>query len=102
MSHPQLLSTVFAKGQTVIPKRLREHLHIGEGDLIQWEERKDGLVVRRVEVRPASEGEELSKEEWEKLDRWVVRQRQTKQTTIYEDVEKAKHHFRHLMKRTYL
>lgn len=44
------IAKVTAKGQTTIPRRIREALDVGPGDLIAWEQGSDGAVrVRRVE-----------------------------------------------------
>lgn len=94
---PTGVSTVFTRGQTVIPKLLRERFHIHEGDLIQWKASERGLLVVRLEVR--SPAEDFSQEEWDKLDRLAARQRRRKQGTPYEDLEEAKQHSRRLMSR---
>lgn len=38
------LSTVTSKGQITLPKEVREHLHIGEGDRVDIQIEKDGSV----------------------------------------------------------
>jgi antitoxin PrlF len=38
------LSTVTSKGQITLPKEVREHLHIGEGDRVDFQIEKDGSV----------------------------------------------------------
>ncbi len=43
------LAKIHSKGQTSIPKEVREALHAGPGDLLAWEVADDGAVrVRRV------------------------------------------------------
>jgi antitoxin PrlF len=43
------LARITSKGQTTIPKEIRESLRAGPGDLLAWELDKDGSVrVRRV------------------------------------------------------
>lgn len=63
------LSTVTSKGQITLPKEVREHLHIGEGDRVDIQIEKDGSVrlvpvsgsvrdlygcLRRADVPPPS------------------------------------------------
>jgi antitoxin PrlF len=38
------LSTVTSKGQITLPKEVREHLHIAEGDRVDFRIEKDGSV----------------------------------------------------------
>lgn len=38
------LSTVTSKGQITLPKEVREHLHIREGDRVDFQIEKDGSV----------------------------------------------------------
>lgn len=43
------IAKITAKGQTTVPREIRALLHIQPGDLIAWEETKNGAVqVRRV------------------------------------------------------
>ncbi|MBF0139564.1 MAG: type II toxin-antitoxin system PrlF family antitoxin [Magnetococcales bacterium] len=44
------IAKITAKGQTTIPREIREVLHVGPGDQIVWEFLDDGTVrVRRVQ-----------------------------------------------------
>ncbi|MBF0419143.1 MAG: type II toxin-antitoxin system PrlF family antitoxin [Magnetococcales bacterium] len=44
------IAKITAKGQTTIPREIREALHVGPGDQIVWESLDDGTVrVRRVQ-----------------------------------------------------
>ena len=45
-------SRVTARGQTTIPKRIREAAGLREGDLITFDLRGDHLVLRKVELAP--------------------------------------------------
>ena len=47
-------SRVTARGQTTIPKRIREAAGLREGDLITFDLRGDHLVLRKVELAPDS------------------------------------------------
>ena len=44
-------STMTSKGQTTVPKRIREQLHLEEGSKIEWAIDEDGSV--RVQTSPA-------------------------------------------------
>lgn len=45
-----LTSRLSAKGQTTIPKPVRDSLRISEGDAISFEVRGDEVVLRKVPV----------------------------------------------------
>lgn len=45
-----------AKGQVVIPKKLREQIGIGPGDEVAFEPVGDGVVIRRAGERPGLRG----------------------------------------------
>ena len=85
-------TAVSVRGQTIIPKRLREACQIHEGDLIQWRLHRGGLLVERVIVRPAREEDVLSERDWQQLDRLVARQRRQHRLTRYPTLEQAKEH----------
>lgn len=89
-------TAVSVRGQTIIPKRLREACRIHEGDLIQWRLHKGGLLVERVIVRPAREEHVLSETDWKQLDRLVASQRRQRQLTRHSTLEQAKEHSRKL------
>jgi AbrB family looped-hinge helix DNA binding protein len=46
-----MTSTVTSKGQTVVPKKLRERLKIGPGTTLDWQE--DGRALRVVKLERA-------------------------------------------------
>ncbi len=89
-------TAVSVRGQTIIPKRLREACQIHEGDLIQWRLHKGGLLVERVVIRSAQEEGALSERDWRKLDLLVARQRKQRLFTRYSTLEQAKEHSRKL------
>jgi AbrB family looped-hinge helix DNA binding protein len=43
------MSTVTKKGQVTIPKPVRDHFHIKEGDSLQFEVKDNVLILRRKE-----------------------------------------------------
>lgn len=44
------ISKITVKGQTTVPRQIREAVHIAAGDLIAWEVHDDGSIrVRRVD-----------------------------------------------------
>ena len=92
----QATSIVSVRGQTIIPKRLRELCQIHEGDRIRWRLSKGALVVERLVITPAQEADALTDQEWRQLDRLVRRQRHAHQWTRYAAVEDAKGHSRQL------
>jgi AbrB family looped-hinge helix DNA binding protein len=50
---------VTEKGQVTIPKELRDALGIGPGTEVEFERRKDAIVVRKSDRRP-SRGRQLA------------------------------------------
>ena len=91
------ITSVSTRGQTIIPKILRESYHIAEGDYIHWKPIAGGLLVERVVVRPERESAEfLTADEWAALDRLVARQRKRRHVTSYTDLAEAKQHSRRL------
>ena len=42
------LAKITARGQTTIPKRIREAANLGEGDVLSFEIKGDHLVVHKV------------------------------------------------------
>jgi len=91
------ITSVSVRGQTSIPKHLRQTCHIHEGDMIRWRRQGSGLLVERILLRPARE-ESLSAADWKLLDRLVAQQRQRQQVTRYTSFEEGKQHSRALMK----
>jgi AbrB family looped-hinge helix DNA binding protein len=49
-----MTSTVTSKGQTVVPKALRERLNIKPGATLDWQE--DGQSLRVVKLEPRKSG----------------------------------------------
>lgn len=43
---------ITARGQTTIPKHIREAVGLREGDLVAFDQRGDHLVLRKVETAP--------------------------------------------------
>ena len=50
---PAMRSIVTSKGQTVVPKPLRERFHIESGATLDWQEDGAALRVIKLEPRPA-------------------------------------------------
>jgi antitoxin PrlF len=48
-------ATLTSKGQTTIPKEIRDSLHMKEGDLITFTLLPDGTVLMRVKNKSAME-----------------------------------------------
>jgi AbrB family looped-hinge helix DNA binding protein len=61
-------SKVTSKGQTTIPKEVREALHVGAGDRLAFESQGDGTVlVRKIEAFDVTWHEAISStfaDEW--------------------------------------
>jgi AbrB family looped-hinge helix DNA binding protein len=49
-----MTSTVTSKGQTVVPKPLRDRFHINSGATLDWQE--DGVSLRVIKLEPRREG----------------------------------------------
>lgn len=60
-------SKITARGQTTIPKRIRDAVGLREGDLVAFDHRGDHLVLRKVEVASGAylEGVSGVMSEWE-------------------------------------
>ena len=89
-------SIVSVRGQTIIPKRLRDTCQIHEGDRIRWRLYKGALLVELLVIKPAQEVDALTEQEWRQLDRLVSHQRKDQRVTHYASVEEAKGHSRKL------
>lgn len=63
-------SRVTDKGQTTIPKQLREKYGIEPGDTVVWEDTDEGIIIRKV-IEDSGRGlwvdDELSPEEREEI-----------------------------------
>jgi len=92
----QATSIVSVRGQTIIPKRLRDTCQIHEGDRIRWRLYKGALLVERLIITPTQEADALTDREWRQLDRLVSLQRKARQRTRYASMEDAKGHSRKL------
>jgi len=49
-----MTSTVTSKGQTVVPKKLRERLNIGPGTTLDWQEDGRSLRVVKLDSPPST------------------------------------------------
>ena len=49
-----MTSTVTTRGQTVVPKKLRERFHIKPGTTLDWQQDGDSIRVVKVESSPKS------------------------------------------------
>ncbi len=68
MRNKMLISRVSSRGQVTIPAEVRKVLHIGEkGDMIGFDIREDGVLMKRLIVTEPEE--DFSEEEWEKLEK---------------------------------
>lgn len=59
------LATISSKGQVTLPKRIRELLHVGMGDLIRFKPTGSGVLVTKIALEP----EGFSEAEWKALER---------------------------------
>jgi bifunctional DNA-binding transcriptional regulator/antitoxin component of YhaV-PrlF toxin-antitoxin module len=91
-------TAVSVRGQTIIPKPLRDAYHIHEGDLLSWRPLKGGILVQRIVLQPAEESDALTVREWKMLDRLVAHQRRQQTLTRYASPEEAKAHSRKLLR----
>ncbi len=91
-------TAVSVRGQTSIPKPLRDAYHIREGDVLSWRPLKGGIFVQRIILQPAEKSDALSQQEWKALDRLVAQQRKRGALTRYASLEEAKTHSLKLMR----
>ena len=91
-------TAVSVRGQTIIPKPLRDAYRIHEGDVVSWRPLKGGIFVQRVILKSAEESDRLSRQEWKMLDRLVAQQRKQGAFTQYASLEEAKTHSLKLMR----
>jgi len=84
------------RGAITIPEPIRKIAHIRPGDLIEFEPRKDDIILRRLLVIRAEEKRFMSDDEWDKFEEMVREQLKKGEYTSYTDLEKAKGHSRRL------
>jgi AbrB family looped-hinge helix DNA binding protein len=53
VSRPE--SKVTSQGQISVPAEVRRKLGVGPGSVLEWQERKDGFLVRRTGRRSSTE-----------------------------------------------
>jgi len=87
---------VSKRGTVTIPETIRKIAHIHPGDLIEFEPRKDDIILRRLLVTRVEEEKFMSDEEWDKFAKMVKEQLKKGEYTSYTDLEKAKEHSRRL------
>lgn len=54
------VSKITAKGQTTVPRLVRELLHVGASDYLVWEQRGNTIVVRPGTIQPTDGFDELA------------------------------------------
>jgi bifunctional DNA-binding transcriptional regulator/antitoxin component of YhaV-PrlF toxin-antitoxin module len=54
------VSKITAKGQTTVPRLVRDLLHVGASDYLVWEQRGDAIVVRPGTIQPTDGFDELA------------------------------------------
>jgi len=91
-------AVISERGTITIPEAIRKIAHIRPGDLIEFEPRKDDIILRRLLVTRAEEERFMSNDEWGKFEEMVRKQLKKGEYTSYTDLEKAKGHSRRLRK----
>jgi len=91
-------AVVSERGTITIPETIRKIAHIRPGDLIEFEPRKNDVILRRLLVTKAGEEKFMSDDEWDKFEEIVRKQLKKGEYTSYTDLEKAKEHSRRLRK----
>lgn len=88
------ISSVTKRGQTVVPRKLREILAVREGDHLVWELRGSHVQVEKLTLKEREEKLSLTEAEWKKLDQLVREQEAKGQYTRYSSIRAAKRHLR--------
>lgn len=78
-------STVTVRGQTVVPKAVRERLHISEGTLLEWSIEGETIRVRPLPADPIAALEGIL--EGSGITEFALRGRQQERTREAQDNE---------------
>ena len=54
------VSKITAKGQTTVPRLVRELLHVGASDYLVWEQQGNAIVVRPGTIQPTDGFDKLA------------------------------------------
>jgi AbrB family looped-hinge helix DNA binding protein len=87
---------VSERGTVTIPASIRKIANLHPGDLVEFETRENGIIIRQLIVKHPEEESFMSDSEWEKFDKFVKEQLKEGEYTSYTDLEKAKEHSRRL------
>ena len=86
---------VSERGTVTIPQAIREAVNLHPGDLVEFEPRKNEVILKHLIVKQR-EDSFMSDEDWEKFDRLVKKQLATGKYVSYQDLDKAGKHSRRL------
>jgi AbrB family looped-hinge helix DNA binding protein len=75
------------KGQVTLPPEVREALHVGEGDEVEFTVTESGEVVLRGMTMVPADQRWFWDEQWQAGEREAAGQIASGQTTVYSDAE---------------
>lgn len=80
------MARVLRNYQITLPKPIREHFKVKEGDLIQMEETSDGLLIKPVETIDRSQSWFWS-QKWQEGEKKVNREKKKGQIKSFDTLE---------------
>jgi AbrB family looped-hinge helix DNA binding protein len=92
-------AVVSERGTITIPGPVRKVAGIHPGDLIEFEPKKDKIILKHLIVKYPGEEPFMSDSEWDNFDRLVQTQMRKGQYTRYSDLDKARLHSRNLARK---
>ncbi|MFH0775527.1 MAG: AbrB/MazE/SpoVT family DNA-binding domain-containing protein [bacterium] len=84
-------AVVSERGTVTLPHPVRKAAHIKPGDLVEFELKREVVILRRLIVKRAEEVF-MSDDKWKEFNKLVKKQIEAKECTLYEDLEEAKGH----------
>lgn len=91
----KIIRKINERNQITLPKRILEDLNIQPGDYVEIIRSNGDMIVRPKRIVNA---DELTEDEWEKLEKIVKKQIKDKQYKEYSSAKSARKHVRNIIK----